>query len=329
MSKITGALITGSAGFLGSNLAESLLSKDIPVFGVDNFVTGLKSNLDSLQTHKNLFQFCEYDVSKNWQAMVEGDLKKFPHKISHVFHFASPASPPLYQEHAFQTIWVNTYGLEQAMKCADLYNARCIFSSTSEIYGDPEVHPQPETYRGNVNTMGPRSCYDEAKRLGETLVFTHNWKKNTKHGLVRIFNTYGPKMNPADGRVVINMLTYGHRGEDLPIYGDGKQTRSFCFVSDLIAGISKYAETDLTEPVNIGNDREFTILELAEIVQKKLFPEKNLKMTFHSLPKDDPLMRRPNLEKAKSVLGDWEPKVDLESGLIKMYEWLKSEKGLL
>lgn len=328
MAKIQAALITGAAGFLGSNIAKTLLEKNTPVFGVDNFVTGLRSNIEKLKSYDQ-FQFCEYDVSKNWDGLISGQLKKFPHKFSHVFHFASPASPPLYQEHAFQTIWVNTYGLEEAMKCADTSGARCIFASTSETYGDPEVHPQPESYRGNVNTLGPRACYDEAKRLGETLIFTHNWKKNTQHGMVRIFNTYGPNMNPADGRVVINMLTYGHRGENLPVYGDGKQTRSFCYVTDLVDGILRYSETALTEPVNIGNDREFTILELAEIVQKKMFPDKNLKIDFHPLPKDDPMMRRPNLEKAKKLLAPWEPKVDLETGLKNMYEWLKSEKGLL
>ncbi len=326
MAKITGALITGAAGFLGSNLAETLLNQGVPVFGVDNFVTGLKSNLDSLKGDK--FQFHEFDVSKSWADLIP-ELEKFPHKFSHVFHFASPASPPLYQAEAFQTIWVNTKGVSEAIKFADTQGARVIFSSTSEIYGDPEVHPQPETYRGNVNTMGIRSCYDEAKRMGETLIFTSNWKNNTKHGLVRIFNTYGPKMNPKDGRVVINMLTYGHRGEKLPIYGDGKQTRSFCYVTDLIEGILRYAQTELVEPVNIGNDKEFTILELAEIVQKKLFPEKDLQIEHSPLPKDDPLQRRPDLTKAQQLLGGWGPKVQLEEGLRNMYAWLKSQDGFL
>lgn len=326
MSKISGVLITGCAGFLGSNLAEHYLQAGVPVVGVDNFVTGLPSNLQSLRAHSKLFHFIEYDVSKNWDALCS-EIAKHSVRFSHVFHFASPASPPLYQEHAFQTIWVNTYGLSQALQFADSVNARCIFSSTSEIYGDPEVHPQPETYRGRVNTMGPRSCYDEAKRLGETLIFTHNWKKNTKHGLVRIFNTYGPRMNPADGRVVINLLAAGHRGEDLPVYGDGQQTRSFCYVSDLIAGITKYAASDLVEPVNIGNNKEFTILELAETVQQKIFPNKDLKLKFHPLPKDDPMKRRPDLAKAKELLSGWAPTVTLEEGLREMYAWLQSQEG--
>ena len=197
-----------------------------------------------------------------------------------------------------------------------------IFASTSETYGDPEVHPQPETYRGNVNTMGIRACYDEAKRYGETIVYTHNWKNGSSHGLVRIFNTYGPRMNPADGRVVINFLVQGHKGEDLTVYGDGKQTRSFCYVDDLVDGILRYAATSITDPVNLGNDKEFTILELAECVQK-LFADKNLKLQHMDLPKDDPTKRRPELNRAKSLLNSWEPKVSLQDGLDQMYNWLK------
>lgn len=326
MSQVSGVLITGAAGFLGSNLAEHYLSAGIPVVGIDNFVTGLRDNLSALKELPGKFHFIEYDVSESWTALQPA-LAKTGVKFSHVFHFASPASPPLYQEHAFQTIWVNTYGLSEALEFSDSVGARGVFASTSEIYGDPEVHPQPETYRGRVNTMGPRSCYDEAKRLGETLIFTHNWKKATKHGLVRIFNTYGPRMNPTDGRVVINMLAAGHRGEELPVYGDGLQTRSFCYVSDLIAGITKYAGTELVEPINLGNDKEFTILELAETVQQKLFPTKDLKIKHHPLPQDDPMKRRPDLAKAKALLSGWSPQVSLEEGLRNMYAWLRTQEG--
>jgi len=200
---------------------------------------------------------------------------------------------------------------------------RVIFSSTSEIYGDPEVSPQPEDYRGCVNTQGPRSCYDESKRFGEALLYTHNLKYGTKHGLVRIFNTYGPRMNPADGRVVINFLAQALRGEALSVYGDGSQTRSFCYVDDLVAGILAYASSAQTRPINIGNEREFTILDLVEAV-RALFPEKKLKVEHRALPQDDPRKRRPDLSLAKATL-QWSPKIELKEGLSRMLDWLRTE----
>jgi nucleoside-diphosphate-sugar epimerase len=242
--------------------------------------------------------------------------------LKYVFHFASPASPPHYQRLGLETMWVNSVGLSLAMTFADQVGARVIFSSTSEIYGDPEISPQPETYWGNVNTLGPRSCYDESKRFGESLIYTYNLKNKTQHGLVRIFNTYGPRMNPNDGRVIINFLVQAMKGEALTVYGSGQQTRSFCYVDDLIEGIMKYAESPLTEPVNIGNDHEFTILEAAETV-KKIFSDKKLKIEFQALPKDDPKQRKPDLSKAKKLLAPWSPKVSLAEGLRHVIKWLE------
>ena len=321
---MTGVLITGGGGFLGSHLAQEYLGKKIPVICVDNFSTGLKSNrahLEKLPEAKNLLTFIEKDVSKPWDSW-SSQVSKLP--ISHIFHFASPASPPHYQRLSFETMAVNTTGLLEAMQFAEKFKARVIFASTSEIYGDPEVSPQPESYWGHVNTLGPRSCYDEAKRFGETLMYAYNQKFQTKHGLVRIFNTFGPRMNPNDGRVIINFLVQAIRGEKMSIYGSGKQTRSFCYVSDLIAGIDRYGRTDLTEPVNVGNEKEFTILELVETVQE-IFSDKKLALEFFDLPKDDPRQRCPDLTRAKNLLQPWQPQVSLKEGLEKMVEWLKAE----
>ena len=322
-------LITGASGFLGSHLAERFLRQGHRVVGVDNFSTGLKTNRQFLENvaPSDKFFFIEADVCQPW----DGWLKTLPdfvaEKISHVFHFASPASPPLYQELALETLWVNSLGTDRALKFADSVGARVVFASTSEIYGDPNVSPQPETYWGHVNTVGIRSCYDEAKRFGESLIYTHNLKKKTKHGFVRIFNTYGPRMNPTDGRVVVNLLAQALKNEPLTVYGEGKQTRSFCYVDDLCAGIEKYAASDLIQPVNVGNDREFTVLELAQIIQK-MFSDKKLRIEFLPMPKDDPRQRRPDLTLAKKVLAPWSPKVPLEEGLVRMREWLEGEMDL-
>jgi len=313
-------LITGAGGFLGSHLAESFLSEGRQVVGIDNFCSSNKRNTERLQKlYAKNFQFIEADVSRDWD-WADSCAGSF----QYVFHFASPASPPIYQELALETIWVNVLGLKHAIDFADQKAARCIFASTSEVYGDPQVHPQPESYRGYVNTVGPRSCYDEAKRLGETLLYSHNWKKNTSHGIVRIFNTYGPRMNPQDGRVVINFLLQGIQGKDLTVYGDGQQTRSFCYVDDLILGIRKYADSKLQNPVNIGNQKEFTILELAQIVQREIFSEKKLNITFHKLPTDDPMQRCPDISLATKDLG-WAPTIALREGLKVMTRWLKEE----
>ena len=325
--KIEGAIVTGAAGFLGSHICEHLLRQNIPVIGVDNYITGTKSNVDFLKSiaPKKSFVMVRADAIKPWKKWLPAAKKKLGRKkITHVFHFASPASPPIYQEHAIDTMWINTLGVQEAMDAADKMKARMIFSSTSEIYGDPLEHPQREEYRGNVNTVGIRSCYDEAKRFGETLIFTHNWKKKTKHGFVRIFNTYGPRMNPYDGRVVINFLLQAQKGKALTVYGDGKQTRSFCYVDDLIDGILRYAKSNQTGPLNMGNDKEFTILELAKTV-KSMYANKKLEIKFKPLPKDDPTQRRPDLTNTKRELSPWTPKVPLAEGLKHMDAWLKAE----
>jgi nucleoside-diphosphate-sugar epimerase len=317
-------LITGGGGFLGSHLAERYLNEGHRVVAVDNFCTGLRTNkvhLMGLSAAENL-KFIEADVIQTWDDWA----KQISGKVDLVLHFASPASPPHYQRLGLETMWVNTLGLSRALSFADQQGARVVFASTSEIYGDPEVSPQPETYWGNVNTMGPRSCYDEAKRFGEALIYTHNLRHKTKHGLVRIFNTYGPRMNPNDGRVIINFLIQALEGSALSIYGDGSQTRSFCFVDDLVDGIVRYAQTDLIEPVNLGNDKEFTILEAAELVVK-IFSNKNLKKIFEPLPKDDPKQRKPDLTRAKNLLKPWSPKISLEEGLRQMLTALQKNTG--
>lgn len=321
--KPTGVLITGGGGFIGSNLAEHYLKKGLPVVCVDNFCTGMRANVDRLKkiSSPDQFVFVEEDISKpwHWTKIISPNFIK---KISHVFHLASPASPPLYQELAFETLWANSLGLNHALELGDSLGARVIYSSTSEIYGDPECSPQPESYWGRVNSFGVRSCYDESKRFGEALLFTHNWKKKTRHGLVRIFNTYGPGMNPHDGRVIINFLVQASQGKNLTVYGDGRQTRSFCYISDLVAGLVKYAESELVEPVNLGNDNEFTILDLATEVQK-LFSPKEIRIQFMPLPKDDPQQRRPDLTRARAVLAPWRPQVNLAEGLQMMRKWLE------
>ncbi len=314
-------LITGSGGFLGSHLAESFLKEGHQVVGVDNYSSTSKNNTIYLEkVYGDQFTAINADVCNDWDwSRSLGDFR-------YVFHMASPASPPIYQRLALDTLWVNSIGLQKALEFADSKKARLVFASTSEVYGNPSMHPQPEDYWGNVNSFGPRSCYDESKRFGEALLYTHNWKKKTTHGLVRIFNTYGPRMNPYDGRVVVNFLVQGIKGEDLTVYGDGKQTRSFCYVDDLTAGIRRYADAKILEPVNLGNDREFSVLELAEIVRDEIFPEKKLKIVFQELPQDDPLQRRPDLTRARKQLS-WEPKTALRDGLKKMTEWLSLELG--
>jgi len=317
-------LITGASGFLGSHLAEFFLSRGHSVIGVDNFATGLKDNTSYLiNKFKNKYVFINADVCNDWQAWLGQIQPQLLGEISHVFHFASPASPPHYQRLSVETLWVNSLGLQNAIKFADGVKARVIFSSTSEVYGDPAVAPQPESYWGNVNSFGPRACYDEAKRFGEALIYSWNEKFKKKHGLVRIFNTYGPRMNPDDGRVIINFLVQGIKGTDLTIYGDGTQTRSFCYVDDLVAGIICYANSDLIEPVNFGNDKEFTVQELAEKVQA-IFSDKNIQIKYLEKAKDDPTKRRPDLSKARRNFPEWGPKVQLDEGLKKTLEWLKT-----
>lgn len=310
-------VITGAAGFLGSHLSEYYLKQGYHVVGLDNLCTGSQSNVDLLLKLSPQFEFHELD------ACTAADEWPKAENVEFVFHFASPASPPLYQKLNIETLWVNTKGLESALKYADKHHARVIFASTSEVYGDPSVSPQPETYWGNVNSFGVRSCYDEAKRFGEALIFSHNERHKTSHGLVRIFNTYGPRMNPNDGRVVINFILQALRNEPLTVYGDGLQTRSFCYVTDLVEGISRYAQSMLTIPVNLGNQNEFTILELAEKVLQ--VTNSTSKIIYHPLPGDDPKQRRPDTSRAREKLNHWKPQVELLEGLTHMTKWCETQ----
>jgi len=318
-------LVTGACGFIGSHLCEHYLRKNFRVIGVDNFCTAYRMNLDFLQAlpeaEKN-FHFIESDVSKSWNfsKTISEDWKT---SLKYVFHFASPASPPLYQKLALETMEVNTTGLKHALEFADQNNSRVIFASTSEIYGDPLMHPQKEDYWGNVNTLGPRSCYDESKRFGESLIYTWNLIHKTSHGLVRIFNTYGPGMNPTDGRVIVNFLNQAHKKEELTLYGDGNQTRSFCYISDLIEGITRYADLkNYIDVVNLGNPVEYTVNELAETVCR-LFPGTKISPKKTPMPINDPVKRRPDITRAQQLM-NWHTKVSLEEGLVKMYAWLEN-----
>jgi UDP-glucuronate decarboxylase len=318
-------LITGAAGFIGSNLAEYFLKNNYVVIGVDNFATGLRDNADFLiNLGQNRFYFFEHDVCQGLQpikSQIDGEVLR---RLKWVFHFASPASPPHYQRLGLETLWVNTIGLQNCLEFADNFGGRVIFASTSEVYGDPQVSPQPESYWGSVNSFGERSCYDEAKRMGEALIFTYNKKYNKKHGLVRIFNTYGPRMNPEDGRVVVNFITQALAGKELTIYGDGRQTRSFCYVDDLVRGIISYAASNETFPMNLGNDKEFNMLELAEVVRNVI--SKNSSITYKPLPADDPKQRRPDLSFAQKRIG-YMAEVSLETGIRKMTAWLQERQA--
>jgi len=307
-------LVTGAAGFVGSNLVDSLLSDGHEVFGIDNFCTGSPANIAHLAGVKN-FTFLERDI-----IIGLGDFESI--KFDQIFHMASPASPPRYMELAIETMHVNTTATELLLKHATKNGSRLLFASTSEIYGDPHEHPQQESYWGNVNPVGPRSVYDEAKRFGETLLSHFHRSENTDAVIVRIFNTYGPHMDPDDGRVVSSFIRDGIKGKPFQVFGDGEQTRSFCFVSDLVAGLRKAMDSGITGPVNLGNPNEFTLLELAKKVGETLEIEPIIE--FQSLPTDDPKMRCPDISYAKSALG-WVPKIELAEGLALTAQWLKTQ----
>ncbi|MFO1439526.1 MAG: UDP-glucuronic acid decarboxylase family protein [Verrucomicrobiaceae bacterium] len=294
-------LITGGAGFLGSHLSERLLAQGHEVICADNLFTGRKQNIAHLLDHPR-FEFIRHDVTEPLRVEVD-----------QIYNLACPASPPHYQYNAIKTIKTSVLGAINMLGLAKRTGARIFQASTSEIYGDPEVHPQPESYWGHVNTIGVRSCYDEGKRVAETLFFDYHRQNGVDIRVVRIFNTYGPRMLPDDGRVVSNFIVQALRGENLTIYGDGKQTRSFCFVDDLISGFIKFMETDdFTGPVNLGNPGEFTMLELAEMVLKKVGGRSDI--VFKPLPSDDPKQRRPDITLARTRLG-WEPQIALSDGL--------------
>ncbi|MFH0868042.1 MAG: UDP-glucuronic acid decarboxylase family protein [Candidatus Woesearchaeota archaeon] len=301
-------LITGGAGFIGSHFCDFLLGKGFNVICMDNLITGNKKNIEHLSVNKN-FVFVNHDVSKH--IKIDDD-------IDYVMHFASPASPIDYQKIPIQTLKVGSLGTHNTLGLALAKKAKYIIASTSEVYGDPLVNPQPESYWGNVNPVGIRGCYDESKRFSEALVMAYHRIHNVDTRIVRIFNTYGPRMRKNDGRAAPNFINQALNNEPITVYGDGKQTRSFCYVSDLIEGIYKLMNSDINDPINIGNPEEHTVKEFAEIV-KKLTKSKS-DIVFEKLPTDDPHVRCPDISKAKKELG-WEPKISLEGGLKETIKW--------
>jgi UDP-glucuronate decarboxylase len=296
------ALVTGGAGFLGSHLCERLLQSGHDVLCVDNFFTGSKANVQHLLGVPN-FELMRHDVT--FPLYVE---------VDRIFNLACPASPVHYQHDPIQTTKTSVHGAINMLGLAKRLRARILQASTSEVYGDPEIHPQVESYWGRVNPIGVRSCYDEGKRCAETLFFDYRRQLNLEIKVMRIFNTYGPRMHPHDGRVVSNFIVQALKGEPITMYGDGSQTRSFCYVDDLIEGMVRLMDSppDFTGPVNIGNPGEFSMLELAELVQETVGTKSNIQ--FLPLPQDDPKQRQPDISLAKSALG-WEPKVSLKDGL--------------
>ena len=304
-------LATGAAGFLGSHLTDRLLAEGHSVVGLDNLSTGNLENVAHL-ANESRFQFREWDICE--------PLDLGP--VDYVFNMASPASPPEYLRLAVETLRVGSVGTENALKIAEKYGAGFLHASTSECYGDPLEHPQTESYWGNVNPVGPRSVYDEAKRFSEAMVMAYHRSRGVNTHLVRIFNTYGPRLHPSDGRVISNFMMQALRGEPLTVYGEGRQTRSFCYVDDLIEGIVRLARSNEHLPVNIGNPVEFTILECAQAVLEAT--ESRSELRFESLPQDDPTRRCPDITKARTLLG-WEPRISLQAGLKKSLEFFRGK----
>ena len=305
-------LITGAAGFLGSHLADRFLAAGGDVVGMDNFVTGSPDNIAHLTGNRH-FSFHEHNVTNF--IYVEGPLDG-------VLHFASPASPRDYLELPIQTLKVGSLGTHKALGLAKAKGARFLLASTSEVYGDPLVHPQPEGYWGNVNPVGPRGVYDEAKRFAEAMTMAYHRYHGLDTRIARIFNTYGPRMRVRDGRVVSNFIVQALQGEPITVYGDGSQTRSFCYVDDLVDGIVRLFERGAAEPTNIGNPREYTVLELAELVIRLTGSRSTI--VRESLPEDDPKVRRPDIARARSLLG-WEPRVGFEDGLGRTIAYLREK----
>jgi len=308
-------VVTGGAGFLGSHLCEFLLAKGHDVICLDNLITGSMDNIVDLLGHRN-FKFVQYDVTD--YIYVDGD-------VDHILHFASPASPIDYLKLPIQTLKVGSLGTHKALGFARAKGATFLLASTSEVYGDPQIHPQPETYWGHVNPVGPRGVYDEAKRFAEAMAMAYHRAHGVDTKIVRIFNTYGPRMRVDDGRALPTFMCQALRGEDISVYGDGSQTRSFTFISDLVEGIYRLLMSDEHEPTNIGNPEEVTIAEFAqEIID--LTGSKS-KLTFQDLPQDDPKVRKPDIAKAQRVLG-WEPKVPRREGLKVTMEYFKRKLGV-
>ena len=303
-------VVLGAAGFLGSHLCDELIARGDDVVGIDDFSSSTDANLKQLKSNSR-FTFLKADIAA--QIPISG-------KVDAVLNFASPASPPRYLKMPLQTLRTGSRGTDNALQFAMENNARFIMASTSEVYGDPTVSPQVETYWGNVNSIGERSCYDEAKRYAEALCMAYWREYQVNIGIVRIFNTYGPRLDPADGRVVSNFVCQAIQGNDLTVYGDGSQTRSFCFVDDEIRGILALLDSNERGPINIGNPAEFTMLELAATVME--VTESKSKIVYRPLPSDDPRHRCPDITKARELLG-WEPEVNLRDGLEKTISWFR------
>lgn len=310
MSRI---VVLGGAGFLGSHLCDALVKRGDEVVAVDNFSTGSKNNLQQLNNAKN-FSVVDADICEPIEIAGRVDL---------VLNFASPASPKKYLQIPIQTLQAGSLGTENAAQLALKNNARLIMASTSEVYGDPLTSPQSETYFGNVNPIGVRSCYDEAKRFAEALLMAHSRVSGLNLGIVRIFNTYGPRLDPDDGRVVSTLISQAVSNQDLTVHGDGKQSRSFCYVDDLIRGVIALADSNEIGPINLGNDKEISVLELANLVLK--INQSSNKITFTQAMDDDPQQRCPDLTLAKSKL-NWSPTISVEDGLSRTIDWFKSKR---
>ena len=308
MVKNSRNLITGGSGFLGSHLAKKLLERGEEVICLDNFFTGTKKNIKELFNYQN-FEFIRHDVTEPIKLEVDN-----------IWHLACPASPIHYQYNPIKTTKTSFIGTYNMLGLAKRVGAKILLASTSEVYGDPKEHPQKESYRGSVNTTGVRSCYDEGKRVAETLCADYQRVHGVEVRIMRIFNTYGPNMRFDDGRVISNFIVQALKDQKITLYGDGTQTRSFCYVDDLINGMILLMDSNFTNPLNIGNPKEFSIKELAEIIKDLVNPD--LEFLYKKLPEDDPKQRRPSIELAKSILG-WEPKVELKEGLLKTIDWFK------
>ena len=304
-------LITGAAGFLGSHLCDKFISEDYEVIAMDNLITGDLKNIEHLFKLEN-FEFYHHDITK---------FVHVPGTLDYILHFASPASPIDYLKIPIQTLKVGSLGTHNLLGLAKEKDARILIASTSEVYGDPLVHPQNEDYYGNVNTIGPRGVYDEAKRFQESITMAYHRFHGLETRIARIFNTYGPRMRLNDGRVIPTFIGQALRGEDLTVFGDGKQTRSFCYIDDQIEGLYRLLLSDYSSPVNIGNPYEITILDFAKEVIKLAASKQ--KITYKDLPQDDPLQRQPDISKAKEIL-NWEPKVTREDGMRKTYDYFRS-----
>jgi UDP-glucuronate decarboxylase len=306
-------LVTGGAGFIGSHLIERLMKEQHEVICLDNFYTGTKSNISKWLGQPN-FEFIRHDITEPIRLEVD-----------RIYHLACPASPVHYQSNPIKTIKVSFLGTSNMLGLAKRVKARFLMASTSEVYGDPDIHPQPESYHGNVNPIGIRSCYDEGKRISETLSFDYHRQHGVEIRVARIFNTYGPRMLENDGRVVSNFIAQSLQGKSLTVYGDGSQTRSFCYVTDQVDGLMKLMDGDHTGPINIGNPEEYTILQLAEKVRDKIAPDREI--IFKPLPQDDPKQRKPDITKAKTLL-NWQPTVSLETGLTETIAEFRQRLGV-